>query len=1701
MLLDSINVIKPYPTEEIEISFNEVLPLITLARLGVRYKYFYFDTFDNKFNFRQTPAYALGGGIVDNVRTVSATFPSNYVNPSEFSPLIWDVASDREYLCMDLRGGASAVTIWPSHPYPKITKNSNTSINIDIGIIAAAGFDGKVTTPEFRKKVTAANLDTVNFDDSLVTTSNRTAYISKSRKNISIGGSTTISRTLDHASKLDNMFPNSLQVDIPVILTPTLDPTQGGVVHILSFFNDTSTNNNFNGIVTSLTNLRCLSSETLQLAGINEPYTSIARMYEHTGHISVVFNDQLWIKPYGDVKMSWETFNPLAAGGVTFTPTADPNNCTVSVNNAVYPGYPIYLFNYRFQSTARDLLTVSFLPSSFVMEEALTYADVKTVMVDNYYQTSYEMPESNTLLLKRFIETVGDNTLSCFDPTYPLVVYKNEQWFPANRKMRFINNGQGNRHFVRIQLQSILGAVYESRDETNFLLNKDKILFNISLKNVTDSSATTDVTIFPTPDDKFKIRWSANPPNNVVFKDIFGNVIVPDTLVPAQFYATVHNLGVDKTEISLYSEEFDLTASTFWFPSSSVFEDVTLQLRGSVGDKSPLNVGTISATCIRNGLSYPPPRNASLIWNETANDPNGTLVIYNKDYTGIIRESTIYGSSVNNTIIHPIFGTIPVETNPRRVSFDLSCNLFRPDFSLNSSRSFTLRQYPSIPYLSIDATTTGGIVYNSNINTHVILTTPQTISLAALYPDLQVGDLTKLKWAANKYNPSNPVGTSTEGTGSSFSLNFDTVSACVTLSALDGIPSGGSFGEYNFSSKICFYKLGSVQPFWYKAFPSFRYDATPLPLTYANHTESKGLSSFRSCHTEFVQMSAKGGFDEYVWKIGTATAKTKSNTTVLPVTFANVSATSAVSVSAFNHIFRSDDPGTIYNTAVSDNSTVFRQHMRFVPFPKPVINISLNRFVFNTDKHSEMPSLSCVINSGNTSLRNYDLSMVLSGAEGVQFVPISDYRKSFQRMVNVGIENTDFIIRENSYNNMVIFLSGTAGITIENMDFCVEQQAVSSNMVYLSAYNGPQVEIYAPKNIGVVGENIVFENKSILTFGNSASTVFSSFSFNSGEPGSGDIHPVNTNNIIVQYTTEGSKTPSLTGHIIGGSSQIRSWPDMISIKNIYEVYDPAISREFHKPVEMPHPLEDILVKPNEWQYASTINHSIESLHTNLGYLSAMCSIHNINFPKAYGGFLGTRYGNFKWHTYHTTDNLQTDIFSTLKSAQIIGNKMLTINNNRIEIFNISSTPIRENAITRIGNGEHLQQPIKLHYDEGKKRLYILENARQLMFVCTFDIDAPEDIDLTHYWGGFGARTDRTKLNDPTDFCLDTARNLFIVDRDAGLIKVYNKNLNWIRNIDLAGEKAVTIRSDGATLIVTTVSSKALVMDMFGNVRTLISHDGITSAIPSAIHKGILYIAAGNTLSKYTIDGSLIATRTFRTRVEDVIFDQVHCYVVFGTHLWRFVDFIEVDRIINNNEALSGFSWDAIRVHEEEFVTDYVFNDSLKKIHDNISLLNSRLDSKLNVDLNAYDQIIKQYTAAYTPPAISANLVYIAANEPVLYETINRGLIFLQGNLLQLQAHIDVAFNHPVDATNIQWTWRYHYVDHIQRPSIDRNPLTWFELQSRIIPGNPALSAVTSWATIRTASDYDPCGICWDESIDRACCQIPDIVFPDTISTC
>jgi hypothetical protein len=216
-------------------------------------------------------------------------------------------------------------------------------------------------------------------------------------------------------------------------------------------------------------------------------------------------------------------------------------------------------------------------------------------------------------------------------------------------------------------------------------------------------------------------------------------------------------------------------------------------------------------------------------------------------------------------------------------------------------------------------------------------------------------------------------------------------------------------------------------------------------------------------------------------------------------------------------------------------------------------------------------------------------------------------------------------------------------------------------------------------------------------------------------------------------------------------------------------------------------------------------------------------------------------------------------------------------------------------------------------------------------------------------------------------------------------------------------------------------------------------------------------------------------------------------------LIKFIDYINIQNVKNDYYSLSTWNWNAIYVKPDEPVTSFVFDDSFKKIHDNINLINLDIAYKFVINLDEHDEFVSHtLSAIHTSEQILSSSSYraIGINEIVAYETINRGFNNIYCDLDKLRRILEVRYERD-NGDFICWSWRSQTALTPQSPATGKKPFSWLELRNATSTKNIYLSSGVRWTDMNTCCDAAnsmPITWIWNR---LTCCDVPYITWVDT----
>lgn len=1702
MLLNSITTLSSYPFEKIQINLdNTVAPQLN-ARFGIRFRDNFWTDNANILNFDSDLTLNQAGAdpLVSTSPTLSSQFnltqnlkfvqPTNLISiPTDFPTFFETSAIPLNNLLLTFRGGMSAISIFPSRPYPLLSKINNNSFSVSGAFAPLYSENRDITNFQYRqasKPIT--NLEAQN--STLV-------------MDISSGNSINFFPDIfSSAHKQDFLFVTTTNNVYDVAFNNAVLPDQN-IIPETFFIQMTLSSANI-VVPYKMCFSEFLNSDYATLSSI--PLVStiapiISANVSRSGLLNVKVHPSFIIPKDQNILISYETSAfPFSVSPFVQATTArqtSVNNFLVSSQNSSY------LYNYTFKHNnlgISDAFNINFAPSAlFIFNPSFSSVSVSSVMIDNYGQTIFPI-KSNDIKVKFFDNIIGTSRLSAIDQTTSLVYIEND-WFPASAQILFVNDGTVGLNTITLTYSATNNSMWDFA-LPSFPLNSDKSQIFLSLTNVTETSAKINGSILPNFNPSSLVKWSVEPKENIILT--YDNTTVPlDTFVQAgPLEINIFNLGVEPTTITLLYQDYGVSKSIVWFPPVNALSASTFILSGSpVNDFNISKQCSLSALFLKNGLFYKCPPSNSIIWTETQNDPRGTATFY-ADSTAVLVDNAAYPSDTDHTLIDVSFTTNRTTQLPQNVTFNINAVYFSDTFSYKSGLLINAREYPLVSPLNAIINTSGSS-FNTISAESWVYTSNQSISA---YINLS---------SFSAYAPNNFIWQTPTGLVTGISAVFP-LSANYTLSftAISARPLVGGFDYYNFINSVDLYIADPNDNFDFVAFPAIRY-SPPLALDTSNYTQSVGLTALSACKSQFIVLSSNKNFDEYRYSIGTKVLTSTNNPFSFPVNATDVLSSGVIQITGFDEMFSKGQPHTTLNYVSSDNNSKYKQNVSFVQIPALSSSLTISRNVFNVQNPSFVDI--DITYANNFTINGGTFRFVLSASNFIKYSDVYPQTTVFVREEFTNDTNKFFSISADSFNVMKLFTIAT--LTGTTLDECNFVQTITSGFVPLTAYDGenPRLNVFTPNHIIPTNTLISFENATtnLLPYSPTA------YMFDNG---TGVIQ--NTVSISTPfsgfYVAEGAYNVSLSA-IVNGVTIGQTWSNFIIVKNEFDDYIPALVRSFDKPLQPPHACEDIFA-PNSWQFSKTLNDAFKKIQSNFEYLSAMGTSYNINIPKYTIGYWGRSSTGIEQWCYDESIPLDSSVFN-IKDGIKIDNKLFLINNNTIEIRNFDFYLSKVETITNITESEKFVSPTNMVFNTLLQKIIILDSPQKLVYV--FDKDT---FKLSNYWGGEGDYLSKTRFTDPCDMSIDDNNNLFITDKVQKVIKIYNATLNWtstISHTEWDQDAPVSCFNYNNVLYVLTESGAIYVFD-----NLVYSYKfSVSQGSKIYIFKNIIYILGDETIC-YGINGSFINKFKQSQKHDKILFEDNEIYAISSNSIWKYLEYLEYLRIIAYEETIDNiWKWDTIYFDPNETITDFSLNDSLKKIHDNLFILHSVITDKFSIKRDEFGDFVSFRKRPILPSEKMLSTISFSAmglNELVLFDTVQRNInnVCYDMNLLKDTLEVDSEYD---GLESHCWQWSNLRLTKPQRPNNNRKPISWIELTNKT--SYPDISAITWLEAKRCCTEQTilpvcwtwdnlicgcPHGITWNQlsvknaeteknrtwaSVSANCCDQPTVFFDDCISHC
>lgn len=1581
-LLSSIEIISAFPNERIRLKAPKTLPTINSIRFDSNFKKLNSpNQLNSTTNYLSSSPYPTYNMNPDN-HILNFSYPLRF-------PLDWYVGQENDtFVEAEIVNskGVTGVTVFPTHPFPLLKAYDDYSVTLSSVLISAQVFNES-----------SVNLDWNGYDisyDLLLNSNDKKfgqfttfmyfpcAYFGGSRTNEIFSTITHETSSLS-ANFLTNILPNSLEIIIPITNIDPLKSPIGYTGDSIYVVFDPKRNGVLKGRNRSDLNSNPISS--------NINYT--------TGEFGLDYNHGYFVSG-GDCTTSYRTSaNATDTMGAYVVSSSDP----ITVPGNLGTDYvllsstiPIYFYNIplTFQGTvlaSSKYPTMYWNLSTRSVNNGTSAVTVTAVMRDNYKQGWWDLRNSGTNAVLYYEDLSLSDNLSCFvNGNY---VAPN-QTVPASSVLIFENNNLFQTYTVQTTLSTFTDSIQKSN--TKFSLNSDKANFTVLLTSY-DNSLIAELDSDAVLDSSIPIKWDFDNNQYIELYSVSAKPISlnTDCYLTSATKVSAKNLGVLNTRIICYNQEYNISATNTWHPTSGSYLNTTATISGDFDNAPEIPTGNLQALLIKNGKTYNIPDNSFIGWSMV---PTQTVAVSLSALSGteVFLNGNIYSGYTANHLSYKIDPTC-ADISPAKINMGYTANIFIEDFFDFDTGTYDVEfiEKPCNAGITFQVLNSGTELFNTRnaCDTAVLSTGSYSFVLSA---DLSTIDApaSAIHWFSNGSLLSAGV----------LSARLDMTSAsailsCVTVSASMVSAKSGAFPPFNYSDSLCVCFDDVLDNLDFTIYPEKQWNGTQF-ITLTSSTLSQGPSAYGNCHTECFIISTKDGFDNYAFKVGSDLYEQTSN--VLRVCRnTDTTKTEVVEISAYSGCYSKKCPTTLLNYVSSVSGDPARDVISFHEYETPTNNSTINDTVFNLNNpfNENLLSLTASFPYVNSPVQvvSGDLLLTLTDIEGnlktKNIVLIGD-GNILEDNWNTFDPSTFLYLKENTVGFFNLQMTGTILQIIPSQDFCARSITMPTKSFVITAVSGPELAFYTEKNCLSTNEVFEFENNSILidnSFG--LSTLRIDFGDNVVSALSADF-TTETH----AYSSNGTYSWNITGYLKNGLNTVRTLQNFIKVSQPQLILERDVQRSFPSDIQLPYTCADIADFSNEWINSKVFNERVERVLENIQYIQENSFIYNPDLPLNYIGWLGNNLSNgLKWN-YNLFDNQTQKTFSNLKDVVQDEGNLLVIDENSLKIYENQYYP--RLLVDRSVIGE----------DEAWKDLQTIQKKGNLISLLDrgnhaiyfYKWNGNFGLKLLYYFGGWGNVNSKYKFNNPKDFC--HFDKIIVCDTDNKCLKVYDQTYSWIRT-ESYDSKPISVAQNNSGIYVMFESGDVYKLNSDFNVEKTWKVDDINENSKIRANSDFVFVN-GDVLKKYTLNGNLVGgfkKELSNLKVKSVAFSEGNLYLAENDKIHKVCDndtyFDLRDISLDNNlYALS-----SIAIEPLEFVTVEVYNDSLSKIYQNLMTLNDSFSARFYEILNPQTDIFETFeTRNYESSSMNILSSTIGINECLNNSTIGREFNVICENFSKLE---------------------------------------------------------------------------------------------------
>lgn len=1624
MLVSALEIVNAFPNEKIRIHAPKTVPTINSIRFDSMFKRQYsadqINSTTNILTSTPFPSYDLS----PDDHHVSFSYPKRF-------PLSWNVDIDNDQFfeaeIID-RNGVTGVSVFPTHPFPKIIGYNDYSISLSSVLLTAHFLNESSVNLDWNGyDITYDNL----LDDPTKKFKNFTtfmympcAYFGGSRKNEVF---TTITHEVSTLSGdfLDKILPYSFEVVVPIT---NIDPAQSPVG-----YTGDSTYHIFDPNRDGLLKGRKRSDLLANPVSANINYA--------TGEFGLDYNHGYFVSA-GNATVSYRTSSyatpTLGAYNSSDVVIPIPGNLGTDYFK-LSSSLPIYFYNIplTFQGTALANNKGPTIFWNFVnntVNNGTSAVTLSSGMRDNFKQGWWNLKNSGTNAMLYYEDLTLSDNLSCYvNGNYVAPT----QQVPASSDFVFVNDGLFQTYTVNMVLSTFTDSV--QKKENKFTLNSDQANFTINLTSF-DTSLIAEIESDAFMSSSYPVKWNFNLPDNIELYSLVNGEPIQlntDCNLATAYIVSAINMGIEDTEVIHYNSEYGVSSVVIWEPSEDSFLNLKTAMSGIYVDKQEIPKGNLVTYLKRGNLNYRVPDDAYVKWLLVTTDTidvqasglSSEIFFNDNYYTGEEGRSINFEVSAGCALV-----------NPRNIAMSFHNMVFNDYFSLSSNYRLTYNATEKPCGSNIWFTLsgdTGSYQSSDSCSTAVISAGTHVFNLSADLSTLNA-PASSIWWFVND----NLVASGYELTGVNISSLVNATS-CLTVSAKQVSAKTGNFPIQNYSDKFCFCIKEVLTPFDFIVYPDQQWNGTNFE-TVTSSTQSNGPSAYGRCHSQCFTISATPGFDEYHYKIGDNVIVDDSNVLNHCHSF-ETTGTASISITAFDECYDNKCRATEYNSVSSVDGDILRDSLRFYDYENPTNDFKINDTVFNLNSafDEKLIQLTATVDYGSSPVKMASANLVLTltdieGKTKTTEVVLIGNDNILQNNWTLEDPNAVFYLEENTVGEFTLDITGTLTQVIPDQDYCSKTITFPTTSFQLTALHGPEIGFYTEKGCLTTNESFIIKNQSKIIdnqFG--LSTIYIDFGDNRVS-----AVPAEQTTISHQYSANGNYTWTLTGELRNGLQNIVTLGNEIVVTDRQIDPDQEIQRNFPSNISLPFTNADIGDLSNDWINAYNFNERLERIRLNFEYVKQQSYMYDPLLPIRHLGWYGNKKSSivkFNRGAYDKQDQFEfTNITDIVQSS---GN-LLMIDDNKLKIYENGYYPRLIVDKSKIGEDESWIDLKSIQYQNGVVGALDKGNHAIYFYKWTGNYK----LKLLYYFGGWGNSSSKYKFNKPNDFSYESDR-IIVCDTENNALKSFDGTFSWVRT-EIYGAKPLSVDVNSQGIYVLFSDSTIYKFDFNFNLKELWKFEGkIFDYTKLRVNEDFVFVN-GEVVYKYTLKGSLIGK--FRNEIEGhdiqaLGFSDGTIYLASKNLIHKVCDNTTYYslRDLDKDTELHPFS--AIEIDPNELVTVDVYNDSFTKIFENQKTLVDSFSARFfEIQSPCDDQFVSFETRPFVneTPLVSALIGY---NECMTYETIGREFNLIGQNFDVITDILKSETTYPVfSAECLTWENVSIQSEHCANGG-NHKPLSWYEI--------------------------------------------------------